>query len=75
MEADHLIEEDARHCRRRVGVAERNEVGVLREAVDHDEDGCLAVHAGKSFDEVLGDVLPDLRGHRQQASAWSKPTG
>ena len=57
---DNVDEERTRNRGRRVGVAERYEVGVLREAVDHHEYDALAVHLGESFNEVQRNVSPNL---------------
>ena len=63
MEADDVVEESSRDGGGGVGVAERDEVRVFGEAVDHRENDGLAAHLGKALDEVHGDVIPDLRRH------------
>ena len=46
-------------------MAERDEVGMLGEAVDHRENDRLAAHLGKALDEVHGYIRPNLRRHLQ----------
>jgi hypothetical protein len=47
-------------------VAQRDEVGVLREAVDDGEDDRLLVDLGQSLDEIHRDVRPHLRWHLER---------
>jgi hypothetical protein len=63
MEADDAVEESAGHERGGVRMAERNEVRILGEAVDHHEDEGLAAHLGQPLDEVHGNIRPHLRRH------------
>lgn len=44
-------------------MAERDEVGLLGEAIDHCEDDGLPAHLQESLDEVNGDVGLDLGRH------------
>jgi hypothetical protein len=63
MEADDAVEEGAGDGRGGVRMAERNEVCILGEAVDHHEDDELAAHLGQPLDEVHGNIRPYLRRH------------
>ena len=56
-------------------MAERDEVGVLGEAVDQREDDRLAAHLGKALDEVHGDIDPDMRRHLQGLKQLGRPQG
>jgi hypothetical protein len=60
VEPHNAVEEGAGDGRCGVGVAERDEVRVLGEAVDHHEYDGLAAHLGKALDEVHGDIRPHL---------------
>jgi hypothetical protein len=53
-------------------VAERNEVSVLGEAIDHREDDRFAAHLRQPLDEVHGDVGPHLGRHLEglQQPRW-----
>ena len=57
------VEEGAGDRRRRVWVTEGDEVGVLREAINHCEDDRLPMDLRKAFNKVHGDVCPHLRGN------------
>jgi hypothetical protein len=60
------LDEGAHHCGRRVRVPEGNEVGVLRESVDHDQHHRFVVDAWKPLDEIQCDVDPDRQRHLQR---------
>ena len=66
MKTNDLVEECSCHRRRRVGMAQCNEVGILRESVHHREQHTFAMHLGQSFDEVDGDVSRNTGGDRQR---------
>jgi hypothetical protein len=44
-------------------MAQRNKVGMLREAIHHRQDDALSIDARQPLDEVERDVCPDLGGH------------
>ena len=66
MQPDDAVEECARDRRRRVRVAEGDEVRVLGEAVHHGEDDRLPMYHGEPLDEVHGDVRPHLGRNHQR---------
>ena len=75
METDDALKEGAGDGRGGVGVAERDEVRVLGEAVNHREDDGLAAHFGEALDEVHGDVRPHLRRHLERLQHPSRTEG
>ena len=60
---NNAIKESSGDQRYRVWVAERDEMCILGEAIDHREDNRLAPDFKKPFDEVHGDVGPHLGQH------------
>ena len=54
-------------------MAERDEVHILGEVVDHRMDDGLAAHLGEALDEVHGNIRPDLRWHLQGLEKPSRP--
>ena len=65
METNDTVEEGTGHGCSSVGMAERDEVSILGEAIDHHENDRFAAHLGEALDEVHGDICPDLRRHLQ----------
>ena len=65
MKPDIAVKEGTSDGRRGVGVAERDEVRVLGEAIDDGEDDRLAADLGQPLDKVHGDVNPHLGWHGQ----------
>ena len=61
MEANNGVNERLGDRGGGVGVAQRDEVSVLGEAVHHGEDDPFTVNLGKAFDEVKRYVGPHLR--------------
>jgi hypothetical protein len=71
VQPDDVGEERLCHGLSGVRVCQRDEVAVLAEAVDDEQDHCLAVHAGQRLHEVEANVRPNDEGDRegvQQAS-------
>ena len=66
MKTNDALEEGTGHGRGSIRMPQRDEVGILGEAVDHSENGGLAAHLGKALDEVHGDIRPNLRQHLQR---------
>ena len=66
MQANYVVEEGASDGGRRVRVAQWDEMGVLREPVNHGEDNTFTVDLGERLHEVHGDVGLDTGGHRQR---------
>lgn len=52
MKANNAFEESLDDGRGSVGLAERDEVSVLGEAIDHSEDDGLAADLGQPLDEI-----------------------
>ena len=46
-----------------VGVAQRDEMSMLGEPINHDQYDALAMDAREAFDEIKRDVRPDLGRH------------
>jgi len=63
MKVDDAVEQGAGDRGGSVGVAGRNKVGVLGEAVDHCQHDRLAAHLRQPLDEIHRDVRPDLGWH------------
>jgi hypothetical protein len=63
METNDAVEEGLRNRHGNVGVAERNEVGILGETIHNGEHHRLAAHTWKSLYEVHGDVRPNRAGN------------
>ena len=61
MQSDNGFEERLRHCGRRVGVTQGDEVSMLGELINHRQDDTLAVVTRQALNEVHGDVCLDLR--------------
>jgi hypothetical protein len=66
VEAYNPLEEGVSHCRGGVGVAEGDEVGILRETVHHYQNHGLAMHLRKALDKIHGDIRPHLIRHLQR---------
>jgi hypothetical protein len=62
MEPDHHVEECSCHCRRRVQVAELDEVHGLQETVDDGEQHQLVIDTQESLNEVHAKVGPNRHG-------------
>jgi hypothetical protein len=60
MEANDVGEEGTSDGGRRVGVAERDGVSILGKVVDHCKDDTLAMLLGEAFNEVQGNIRPNL---------------
>jgi hypothetical protein len=69
VQLDDVVEEGLCDGHNGVRVAQRNEVGVLEEAVHHHEHHRLAADARETLNEIDGDVSPyrvgDLKGLQQ----------
>lgn len=65
VEANDAVEEGPSNRSCCVGVTERNEVGVLGEAVNNGEDDGFVADLGQPLDEVHADVRPHLRRNFQ----------
>jgi hypothetical protein len=65
MKSDDAVEEGTSDGRGCVGVAERNKMCILGEAVDDGEDDRLAADLGQPLDEVHGNICPHLGRHLQ----------
>jgi hypothetical protein len=59
MEPNDAGEECTGHRCRRVGMAERDEVRILRKPVDHHEDDRFATNLRECLNKIHGDVCPD----------------
>jgi hypothetical protein len=73
METDDLLVEGYGDGCGGVGVAQRNEVRVLGEAVDHRHYDRLPAHLRETLDDVHGDVLPYRGGNvelLEEADGW-----
>ena len=66
VQSDDTVEEGTGHGRSGVGMPQRDEVSILRKAVDHCENDRFAAHLGKALDEVHGYIRPNLRRHLQR---------
>jgi len=62
---DIAVKEGTGDRRHSVGVAKRDEVRVLGEAIDDSEDDRLAADPGQPLDKVHEDVSPHLGWHGQ----------
>jgi hypothetical protein len=73
VQPDDVVKEGAGDGGGGVGVAERNKMRVLGEAVDHGEDDGLAAHLQKALDEIHRDVRPHLGWNLQRLQQSRRP--
>jgi hypothetical protein len=65
MKTNNSFEESFRNRCSRVWMTERDEMSVLGETVHNRQNNALAMHTGKTFDEIHRDVRPYLGGNFQ----------
>ena len=63
MEAHDAVEEGTGDRSSGVGVAERDEMRILGEAIDHREDDRFAIDLGQALDKIHRNVGPNLGRH------------
>jgi len=66
VEPDDTVEESSSNGGDRVGMAKRNKMRVLGEAIDHRENDRLTTNLWEVLNEVHGDIRPHLGRHLQR---------
>jgi len=72
LQSNNLCKERTSHRRRYIRMVQQNEMSRLREPIHHCQDHRLAVHLGKSLNEVNGHIRPDRCRNPQRLKKTSR---